>query len=1224
MNTLTRLMQFHRYEEVASRHGLLLDGAPGVDAPRLPLSGLTKVHDAGRRLTVARAQAIASECGLTSDETAIFLPLRLDGDEPFEVAEDRFIAFLNRLYEGDSPTFLIPPAAGLDIPESGALPESSAFLERFYGGDFLPREKKPIVVDLRLCRGSFLRSIDHDAIQIIDAASQIASLPAGFRPGPVQSALDEGHFDAALIDAADRRDEGADYARELLKFAPPELKHVSFTSGGSEANEKALDLARRHGQGGCRVIAFEGSFHGRTLIPLFSTWSPQKRARYQIKGYETEFVVYPAGDDPYANPIVPVGWREHWAMPSLDRGRFLGDGDPLLELEVHSLLAVEAQLEKGDCAAVLIEPYQCEGGDRAATRRFYHGLRLLTRAWNVPLILDEVQTGFGLSGAFFWHRNFWFIDEQGRPDSPDLVTCAKRAQVGVVLSRWPDARPAVAHSASIARGRVHLELVWPPVLLEETVTRKLDELVELWPDLVSRPRTFGDAFAFDLPSPAIVKHLIAQRFYQGYMVYPAGELTLRFRLNRASTAADVELIFDIIDRSLGALVAQGGGQGDGLVARLNACIAPAWVASAHGPRRVRVPTLEALLANPRPETADQVLRVHGELCAAEREAGVAFLRLSDRAAGDRARADRPMGLAAVPALRSADAAAFEAAVGVPLLRFAADVLGTRIRLLTPAGFDELIESILALETDAYEAARRDEITYLRTVAGSDGGLVLVAEDSRGLVGMSFAGPLELWWAIDGPRQDENLGRDNTLYSADVTVARRARGRGIGLRLRQRQVHEALARRRPDGEPRYAFITGRNRVESADAMWALNQHMGAYCAAVYDGQYGEHAGRTRYYRIALRRHDRRAFAGPQLLADGGDDSLDLRSGIASPTGAEHPLLRRARALGTFDEASLTKLTVSNFITPAYARYAEYLRHCAPQGMKHLYLASGNDETVDKSLRALRHNRASGSMALSFRGGYAGHTTAASRSLTDASLGGAASGGPFAWFDWPILPHPDDDLTELEALIARTGADNILGMYIEAVQQRTGRVLSPEAWAGLVSLRDRTGVPLVLLENATGLHRTGRARWYADTLAGEADLLLFWAGGQMGHVYTNDRCYVAEPLTLISTWDGDELSATRLLWQYYAIEGHDVAAGVSALEAALARAHVPTTGLGLYRVLTADEEKVNLLDELLLKHGVRLGRTPLDTPGTRLIAPPITSSPAKLSRLATILGRAWAST
>ena len=78
-------------------------------------------------------------------------------------------------------------------------------------------------------------------------------------------------------------------------------------------------------------------------------------------------------------------------------------------------------------AAVLVEPIQGEGGVRMASARFMRKLRLLTRIYDVPLIFDEVQTGWGMTGRLWAHELF------DLPCPPDVVTWAKKAQNGVLF-----------------------------------------------------------------------------------------------------------------------------------------------------------------------------------------------------------------------------------------------------------------------------------------------------------------------------------------------------------------------------------------------------------------------------------------------------------------------------------------------------------------------------------------------------------------------------------------------------------------------------------------------------------------------------------------------------------------------------------------------------------------------------------------------------------------------
>src|SRR5213075_343287 len=116
--------------------------------------------------------------------------------------------------------------------------------------------------------------------------------------------------------------------------------------------------------------------------------------------------------------------------------RFGKHDDPLLAAEVAALTAVHAALATGDYFCTMIEPMQSEGGDRYATERFFRALRLLTRHHQCFLVFDEIQVGFGLGGPFAWHSKFRLLSPRGQQDYPDAVTFAKRAQVGVVMSRF--------------------------------------------------------------------------------------------------------------------------------------------------------------------------------------------------------------------------------------------------------------------------------------------------------------------------------------------------------------------------------------------------------------------------------------------------------------------------------------------------------------------------------------------------------------------------------------------------------------------------------------------------------------------------------------------------------------------------------------------------------------------------------------------------------------------
>lgn len=146
-----------------------------------------------------------------------------------------------------------------------------------------------------------------------------------------------------------------------------------LVNSGAEANENALKLASFH-TGRRRILAAQKAFHGRTSLAVEATDNPRINAPVNQNGNVT----------------------------------FL----PLNDLEAY-----EAELAKGDVAAVIVECIQGVGGIRLATAEFMQGLQTLCRTHGALLICDEIQCGYGRSGHFFAH--------QALGVQPDLITMAK-------------------------------------------------------------------------------------------------------------------------------------------------------------------------------------------------------------------------------------------------------------------------------------------------------------------------------------------------------------------------------------------------------------------------------------------------------------------------------------------------------------------------------------------------------------------------------------------------------------------------------------------------------------------------------------------------------------------------------------------------------------------------------------------------------------------------------
>ena len=147
---------------------------------------------------------------------------------------------------------------------------------------------------------------------------------------------------------------------------------VFFCNSGTEANEVALKITRLTGR--TKLVAAEGGFHGRTMGSLALTGQPAKRAPFEPLPGDVTFVPY-------------------------------GDVE-----------ALKAAVDT-DTAAVFLEPIMGEGGVVVPPAGYLAAAREITTAHGALLVLDEVQTGVGRTGAFFAHQHDGI--------TPDVVTLAK-------------------------------------------------------------------------------------------------------------------------------------------------------------------------------------------------------------------------------------------------------------------------------------------------------------------------------------------------------------------------------------------------------------------------------------------------------------------------------------------------------------------------------------------------------------------------------------------------------------------------------------------------------------------------------------------------------------------------------------------------------------------------------------------------------------------------------
>jgi len=230
------------------------------------------------------------------------------------------------------------------------------------------------VPPLALVRGDGCRVWDADGREYTDLIAGIAVSSLGHaHPAVVEAVTRQVRAIAHTSNLFVHEGEVA-LAERLLALLDAEGR-VFFTNSGTEANEAALKLARRH-QGPSRpvIVAADGGFHGRTMGSLALTGKESIRHPFGPFGVDVRFVPY-------------------------------GDADAL------------AGAVGPDCAAVFIEPCQGEAGVVPAPAGYLSAARRACDTAGALLVIDEIQSGIGRTGAWFAH--------QAEGVAPDVLTLAK-------------------------------------------------------------------------------------------------------------------------------------------------------------------------------------------------------------------------------------------------------------------------------------------------------------------------------------------------------------------------------------------------------------------------------------------------------------------------------------------------------------------------------------------------------------------------------------------------------------------------------------------------------------------------------------------------------------------------------------------------------------------------------------------------------------------------------
>lgn len=401
-----------------------------------------------------------------------------------------------------------------------------------------------LVLDLDRSSGSYLVDA-RDGTHYLDMFTFFASSALGMNHPAL---VTDDEFRAELTQAAVNKPSNSDvYTVPMARFVDtfarvlgdPALPHLFFVDGGTLAVENALKVAfdwksrRNEAQGidpelGTRVLHLRGAFHGRSgyCLSLTNT-DPNKVARF------------PKFDWPRIDaPAVRLGMSD----------------EAIAAMEAESVRQARAAFEAHphDVACFIAEPIQGEGGDRHFRPQFFAAMRELCDEFDALFIVDEVQTGCGITGTA------WAYQQLGI--EPDVVAFGKKTQVcGIMAGRRVDEVSDNVFAVSsrinstwggnlvdMVRSRRILEVIEADGLFAHAaevgahLRSVLEQLAEELPDVVRDVRGRGLMCAFSLAGTERRDAVLGALWSRGVIALGSGPDSIRFRPALTVSRAEID------------------------------------------------------------------------------------------------------------------------------------------------------------------------------------------------------------------------------------------------------------------------------------------------------------------------------------------------------------------------------------------------------------------------------------------------------------------------------------------------------------------------------------------------------------------------------------------------------------------------------------------------------------------------------------------------------------
>ena len=324
-----------------------------------------------------------------------------------------------------------------------------------------------------------------------------------------------------------------DYVSQNGKFS-----HFHYSCTGALAIEAAVKTAIDYkGYSNPRIISFGGSFHGINGYGGFFTeriGGPGER----LNGFPAQLTSCNCQWPKFDNPVM-----------TYENG-VLKDNDS----EVQSVLKKVEDciiMENSQISGILVEPIQCTFGDKYFSETFFIGLRKIANKYDIPLIFDEIQIGFGGTGKV------WYFEHL--PVEPDILVFGKKVQLAGIMVK--------EKFAKIFSKPIRLEVTWDSNIIDmvrgEFIVKAYKEFnildnvnamsIRLRKGLeetrnLKNIRNSGLLFGFDFENETLRNKFTKQLYENKMLCNKSGNNTVRFRPNLSVSSIEIDKALEIIKK----------------------------------------------------------------------------------------------------------------------------------------------------------------------------------------------------------------------------------------------------------------------------------------------------------------------------------------------------------------------------------------------------------------------------------------------------------------------------------------------------------------------------------------------------------------------------------------------------------------------------------------------------------------------------------------------------